>query len=76
MAIKPSQIQAILQRKRDQFQRFDSSWQSSLTAYQAGWQQLCEAPAEELEQWLASRSEAVGARPLQPLPAPCGIEPF
>ena len=75
MAIKPSQIQTILQRKRDQFQRFDRSWQSSLAVYQERWQQLCGAPADELDQWLTSRPDAVGSRPLQPLPAPCGICP-
>ncbi|MBT9314980.1 DNA double-strand break repair nuclease NurA [Leptothoe spongobia] len=71
MAIKPSQIQAILQKKRKDFRSFESSNQSGLEAYQAAWQDLCSTQPEQLQDWLTTHQRGnVGARPLEPLSKP------
>ena len=65
MAIKPSQIQAILQRKRTHFETFEQGQKSSLEMHQMAWQDLCRMPLDQLEIWLSRRSGNVGARPLE-----------
>ena len=67
MAIKPSQVQAILQRKRTHFHNFRKSQQSSLDRYQTAWTSLCQTPTDELHDWLADQHGNLGARPLTPL---------
>ncbi|MEM7066347.1 MAG: NurA domain-containing protein, partial [Cyanobacteria bacterium P01_B01_bin.77] len=67
MAIKPSQIQAILQSKRRDFRTFESNNQSGLETYQAAWQDLCKTPAEKLQGWLSAHPGNVGARLLEQL---------
>ena len=66
MAIKPSQIQAILQSKRRDFRTFESKNQSGLDTYQAAWQDLCKTPIEKLQGWLSAHPGNVGARLLEP----------
>ena len=65
MAIKPSQIQAILQNKRAHFETFEKGQQSSLDMYQMAWQALCQTPTEKLETWLTNQHGTIGARPLE-----------
>ncbi|NEZ59700.1 DNA double-strand break repair nuclease NurA [Adonisia turfae] len=67
MAIKPSQIQAILQNKRTHFETFEKRQQSSLDIYQTAWQALCETPKKKLDAWLARQNGTIGARPLASL---------
>lgn len=67
MAIKPSQIQAILQRKRTDFRSFESSRQSGLDRYQSAWKDLCKTPTEKLQGWLSAHPSNLGARPLEKL---------
>ena len=67
MAIKPSQVQAILQRKRTHFHNFRKNQQSSLDRYQTAWIALCETPPDALDDWLSKQHGNVGARPLTPL---------
>ncbi|MEL7506093.1 MAG: DNA double-strand break repair nuclease NurA [Cyanobacteria bacterium J06554_1] len=67
MAIKPSQIQAILHNKRTHFESFEKGQQSSLDIYQTAWQELCQTPQKKLDQWLARHSGTIGARPLASL---------
>jgi hypothetical protein len=69
MAIKPSQIQAILNRKREDFSRFDRSAVKDLQIYQAAWQRFCQTPAERRQGWFDTHSGNVGARLLAPLDA-------
>ena len=67
MAIKPSQIQAILQNKRTHFETFEKGQRSSLDIYQVAWQSLCQTATNDLERWLAGQRGNIGARPLEPL---------
>ena len=67
MAIKPSQIQAILQDKRTHFETFEKGQKSSLELYQTAWQTLCQTPQKTLDTWLAKQPGTIGARPLAPL---------
>ncbi len=67
MAIKPSQIQTILQDKRTHFETFEKGQQSSLDIYQTAWQALCQTPKKTLDQWLARQHGTIGARPLEAL---------
>ncbi|NEP59627.1 MAG: DNA double-strand break repair nuclease NurA [Symploca sp. SIO2G7] len=73
MAIKPSQIQTILQRKRTDFKGFEKGQQSSLDSYQTAWQDLCQT--QDLDIWLAAQQGNLGARPLERLdPKTQGID--
>ncbi|MBE9076642.1 DNA double-strand break repair nuclease NurA [Romeria aff. gracilis LEGE 07310] len=65
MAIKPSQIQAILNHKRTDFATFNQGAASSLQAYQAAWEGLSQTSEAELASWLKDQSGEVGARPLE-----------
>ncbi|NEQ49621.1 MAG: DNA double-strand break repair nuclease NurA [Leptolyngbya sp. SIO3F4] len=67
MAIKPSQIQVILQKKRTHFETFEKGQKSSLDIYQAAWQALCQTPTKTLDKWLALQKGSIGARPLESL---------
>lgn len=67
MAIKPSQIQAILKSKRTHFETFEKGQKSSLDLYQMAWRDLCKTPTHELRAWLDSQHGTIGARPLDPL---------
>ena len=67
MAIKPSQIQTILQDKRTHFETFEKGQQSSLDVYQTAWEVLCQIPTETLDKWLARQQGTIGARPLESL---------
>ncbi|MEO0867947.1 MAG: DNA double-strand break repair nuclease NurA, partial [Cyanobacteria bacterium J06642_11] len=72
MAIKPSQIQSILQRKRTHFETFERGQRTNLERYQEAWQALC--AADEIDDWLSHRHGNIGARPLEKLnPASQGI---
>ena len=65
MAIKPSQIQAILKDKRTHFETFEKGQRSSLDMYQMAWQSLCQIATKDLESWLTSQRGNIGARPLE-----------
>ncbi len=67
MAIKPSQIQAILQNKRTHFETFEKGQQSSLDMYQMAWEGLCQTSTEKLDTWLTHQHGTIGARPLEAL---------
>jgi NurA domain len=66
MAINSAQIQAILNRKRDDFSRFDTNTVQDLQIYQTAWQTLAQLPSETLTQWFQQHVGHVGARVLEP----------
>ncbi|MEL6136886.1 MAG: DNA double-strand break repair nuclease NurA [Cyanobacteria bacterium J06628_6] len=65
MSIKPTQIHAILNNKRDDFTRFDGRVAKSLTKYEQAWQTLSSTPIEALWEWGLTHEGNVGARPLE-----------
>ncbi|MEM9806813.1 MAG: DNA double-strand break repair nuclease NurA [Cyanobacteria bacterium P01_D01_bin.56] len=65
MAIKPSQIQSILQKKRNHFQVFESRKQSGLAKYKSAWKTLCATQPKSLKGWLDIHHRSnLGAVPL------------
>ncbi len=69
MAIKPSQIQRVLSRKRADFASFDRSASSYLTQYQAAWQAWISRSAADREDWVSAQTGDLGAKPLEPIRA-------
>ena len=69
MAIKPSQVQAVLNRKRADFSSFDESTSSYLEQYCAAWDTWIGWTAGEREAWLAAQPGDLGARSLEPITA-------
>jgi hypothetical protein len=69
MAIKPSQIQSALNRKRADFSSFDASTSSYLSQYRTAWQEWMMLPEAKREQWTQAQSSDIGARPLEPISA-------
>ena len=67
MAIKPSQIQQVLARKRADFASFDATASSYLTQYQAAWRDWTAVSKKDRTQWVASKSGELGAVPLEPI---------
>ncbi len=69
MAIKPSQIQAVLNSKRADFSSFDASTSSYLTQYRQAWDEWTLLPTAKRDQWAQTQSGDLGARPLEPISA-------
>lgn len=65
MAIKPSQIQAALNRKRADFSSFDESTSSYLTQYHAAWDEWAALALKGQTKWMSAQSGDLGARPLE-----------
>lgn len=69
MAIKPSQIQWVLNQKRADFASFDESTSSYLSQYRAAWNSWATMNPADRDDWIAGQSGEVGARPLEPINA-------
>ncbi|MGC1525682.1 MAG: DNA double-strand break repair nuclease NurA [Phormidesmis sp.] len=70
MAIKPSQIQAVLNRKRADFSSFDESTSSYLAQYRAAWDEWVQMTEANRTRWIKAQSAAdLGAMPLEPISA-------
>ena len=69
MAIKPSQIQAVLNSKRVDFASFEESTFSYLSQYRAAWDDWIALSEAERKAWTRSQSSDLGARPLEPISA-------
>lgn len=73
MAINPSQIQAVLNRKRVDFSSFQESATSYLMQYQAAWTEWVEMPDKGRDRWLRAQQKkgdtipTLGALPLEPI---------
>lgn len=66
MPLKPSQIQAILAAKRDDFKSFDRQALSYLEKYRAALDHLSTWPLEKLQKEMGKHSGELGARSLEP----------
>ena len=66
MPLKPSQIQAILDAKRDDFQSFNQKALDHLEKYRAALDQLSTWPLEKIQKKLKSSSGECGAIALEP----------
>ena len=72
MAIKSSQIQAVLSRKRADFASFDESTSGYLAQYRAAWDEW--VAMKNRTQWLKDQEGSLGATPLEPIDVEdCGI---
>ena len=67
MAIKPSQIQWVLNQKRADFTSFNESTSSYLTQYRAAWDSWVKMTPAARENWSSSQSGDIGARVLEPV---------
>ena len=67
MPLKPSQIQAILQAKRNDFRQFDRTALKDLHAYQDAWVEWAQQSEQERTKLLADHPDRLGARPLESL---------
>ena len=65
MAIKPSQIQWVLNQKRADFASFDESASSYLSQYRSAWDDWVKRPPADRDSWLQGQAGEVGARPLE-----------
>ena len=65
MSLKPSQIQAILNAKRDDFKQFDQTALKDLQQYRTAWVQFAQQSEEEQANQLDAYLEGLGARPLE-----------
>lgn len=65
MSLKPSQIQAILNAKRDDFKRFDRTALKALQQYRAAWVEFAQQSQGEQATQLAAHPDKLGARPLE-----------
>ena len=69
MAIKPSQIQSVLNSKRADFSSFDASTSIYLTQYRLAWDEWAVLSATDRDQWTRAQSGDLGARSLEPVSA-------
>lgn len=69
MAIKPSQIQTVLSRKRADFASFDESTSSYLAQYREAWNAWIALSADDREAWMSAQESDLGAIPLEPVSA-------
>lgn len=69
MAIKPSQIQTVLSRKRADFASFDKSTSSYLDQYREAWNAWVALSEEDKGDWVSRQASDLGATPLEPLGA-------
>lgn len=69
MAIKPSQIQSVLNSKRADFSSFDASTSSYLSQYRTAWNEWTALSSTNRGQWTQAHSGDMGARPLEPIDA-------
>jgi hypothetical protein len=68
MSIKPSQIQAVLGRKRADFASFDQSTSGYLGQYREAWDAWIALSEPQRELWIAQQETSnLGARPLEPI---------
>ena len=67
MAIKPSQIQSVLNSKRADFSSFDASTSSYLSQYRTAWEEWTLLAATKRDQWIRGQTGDLGARPLEPV---------
>jgi len=74
MAIKPSQIQAVLSHKRADFASFDSSTSSYLSQYREAWQSWMALSEADRDDWISRQSGDLGATPLEPVGSELGLE--
>ncbi|MEL6352343.1 MAG: DNA double-strand break repair nuclease NurA [Cyanobacteria bacterium J06627_28] len=65
MAIKSSQIQAVLSRKRADFASFDESTSGYLEQYRGAWDEW--VTMKKRTQWLKTQEGTLGAIPLEPI---------
>jgi len=68
MAIKPSQIQSVLSKKRADFASFDATTSNYLTQYRTAWDEWVSMAVGDRTQWLTAQSGDLGARPLESIP--------
>ena len=66
MAIKPSQIQRVLNRKRADFASFDESTSIYLNQYRTAWDSWVKMEPSARDSWIAAQTGEIGARPLEP----------
>ncbi|MGB7249414.1 MAG: DNA double-strand break repair nuclease NurA [Phormidesmis sp.] len=69
MAIKPSQIQMVLNQKRADFASFDESTSSYLARYRQAWDKWVALKENERAQWIEAQAGDLGARLLEPIGA-------
>ena len=69
MAIKPSQVQTALSRKRADFASFDESTSGYLERYRAAWAEWVTMPATSRDKWQSAQASDLGARALEPISA-------
>jgi len=69
MAIKPSQIQSVLNSKRADFSSFDASTSNYLSQYRTAWKEWTMLPEVKRDCWTQTQSSDLGARPLEPISA-------
>ena len=65
MSLKPSQIQTILQAKRDDFKRFDRTTLKDLYEYRDAWVEFARESEQERANLLADHPSGLGGRPLE-----------
>lgn len=65
MAIKPSQIQRVLGRKRADFASFDESTSSYLSQYAQAWQGWIALTEAVRSEWIGKQTGDLGAKPLE-----------
>ncbi|MEM8503525.1 MAG: DNA double-strand break repair nuclease NurA [Cyanobacteria bacterium P01_D01_bin.1] len=69
MAIKPSQIQSVLNSKRADFSSFDASTSGYLSQYRTAWEEWSMLSPAKRDRWAQSQSGDLGACPLEPISA-------
>ena len=69
MAIKPSQIQRVLNQKRADFASFDESASSYLALYRSAWNSWVTMKPAARDRWVEGQSGEIGARPLESISA-------
>ncbi len=67
MAIKPSQIQQVLGRKRADFASFDESTSSYLQQYREAWNEWVNLSETNRDKWVSAQEGDLGAKPLEPI---------
>ncbi|MEO1391398.1 MAG: DNA double-strand break repair nuclease NurA [Cyanobacteria bacterium J06634_5] len=69
MAIKSSQIQAVLSRKRADFASFDESTSGYLEQYRGAWDEWVGLKKGTRSKWIKAQEGPLGAKPLEPIKA-------
>ncbi|MEO1390050.1 MAG: DNA double-strand break repair nuclease NurA [Cyanobacteria bacterium J06634_6] len=67
MAIKSSQIQQVLARKRADFASFEQSTSGYLDQYRASWDEWTQLSASDRTRWMQRQEGTLGATPLEPI---------